>query len=57
MYCLGRMERDVAPWLERSFMVRCVVGSILHGGPIELILVPARVQMLLYVLSCLWDGA
>ena len=24
-------------------MVRCVVGSILHGGPIELFLVPASV--------------
>ena len=24
-------ERDVAPWLERSLMVRWVVGSILHG--------------------------
>ena len=23
--------RDVAPWLERSLMVRWVVGSILHG--------------------------
>ena len=24
-------ERDVAPWQERSLMVRWVVGSILHG--------------------------
>ena len=24
-------------------MVQCVVGSILHGGPIELFLVPASV--------------
>ena len=24
-------ERDVAPWYERSLMVRWVVGSILHG--------------------------
>ena len=24
-------ERDVAPWKERSLMVRWVVGSILHG--------------------------
>ena len=24
-------ERDVAPWKERSLMVRRVVGSILHG--------------------------
>ena len=26
------VERDVAPWYERSLMVRWVVGSILHGG-------------------------
>ena len=26
-------------------MVRLVVGSILHGGPIELVLVPASVPM------------
>ena len=26
------VERDVAPWSERSLMVRLVVGSILHGG-------------------------
>ena len=31
-------ERDVAPWQERSLMVRCVVRSILHG--VELFLVP-----------------
>ena len=24
------MERDVAPWYERSLMVRWVIGSILH---------------------------
>ena len=24
-------ERDVAPWCERSLMVRWVVGSVLHG--------------------------
>ena len=39
-----------------------VVGSILHGGPIELFLVPASaprlvLQRLWYVLSCLWDDA
>ena len=28
---MGRKERDVAPWYERSLMVRWVVGSILHG--------------------------
>ena len=31
-----RWERDVAPRQEHSLMVRWVVGSILHGGPIEL---------------------
>ena len=36
---LGRIrERDVAPWQERSLMVRWVDGSIFHGGPIELFL-------------------
>ena len=25
-------ERDVAPWYERSLMVRWVVGAILHGS-------------------------
>ena len=34
-------ERDVAPWYERSLVVRWVVRSILHGGHIELFLVPA----------------
>ena len=38
-------------------MVRWVVGSIVHGGPIELFLVPASAPWLVYVLSCLWDGA
>ena len=39
-------ERDVAPWFERSLMVRCVVRSILHGGPIELFLVLASAPRL-----------
>ena len=31
-----KQERDVAPWQECSFMVRWVVGSILHGvGPLS----------------------
>ena len=42
--------------------VRWVVGSILHGGPIELFLAPVSASLLLwqrpwYSLSCLWDGA
>ena len=44
-------ERDVAPWKERSLIVQWVVGSILHGGPIELFVVPWC------VLFCLWDDA
>ena len=32
-------------------MVRWVVGSILHGGPIDLYLVPASVPQPWYVLS------
>ena len=41
--------------------VRWVVGSILHGGTIELFLIPASTpqlvyQILWYVLSCLWNG-
>ena len=39
-YPLPILKRDVAPWYERSLMVRWVVGSILHGGPIDLFLVP-----------------
>ena len=43
-------------------MVRWVVGCILHGGPIELFLIPATAPRLVlqrpwYVLSCLWDDA
>ena len=43
-------------------MVRGVVGSILHGGPIGLFLVPASAPRLVYqrpwyVLSYLWDDA
>ena len=43
-------------------MVLWVVGLILHGGPFELILVPASAPRLVqvrlwYVLSCLWDDA
>ena len=35
-------ERDVAPWEERSLMVRWVVGSIPSwGGPIEPFFVPS----------------
>ena len=37
-------ERDVALWKEHLFVVRWVVGSILHGGPIELFLIPTSVQ-------------
>ena len=29
------MERDVAPWSERSLVVRWVVGSILHSLPLS----------------------
>ena len=38
---------------------RKVVGSILHGGPIELFLVPASVPRLVQqrLLSCMWDDA
>ena len=48
--------------VERSHMVRLIVGSILHGGPIELFLVPISAPRLVYqrplnVLSCLRDGA
>ena len=58
----NKKERDVAPWEERSLMVRWVVGLILHGGPIELFLVPPSAPRLVYqrpwyVLSCLLDDA
>ena len=40
-------------------MMRRVVGSIPHSGPIELFLVLASAPRLRqwYVLSCLWDDA
>ena len=38
--------RDVALRKERSLLVRWVVGSILHGGPIELCLVPTSAPRL-----------
>ena len=42
-------------------MVRWVVGSILHGGPMKLFLVPISAPRVVkqrpwYVLSSLWDG-
>ena len=37
------LERDVVP-----FMVRWIVGSITHGGPTGLFLVPASAPRLLY---------
>ena len=43
--------------VERSLVVRWVVGSIFHGGPIELFLVTVSVQRPWYMLSCLWDDA
>ena len=33
-------------WQERFLMVQWVVGLILHGGPIELFLVPASAPRL-----------
>ena len=47
--------------VRESLKVRWVIGSILHGGPIELFLVPASAPRLVkqrpwYVLSCLLDG-
>ena len=43
-------------------MVRWVVGSISHGGPLSYVFVPASAPQLVlqrpwYVLSCQWDGA
>ena len=39
-------EQDTAPWKERSLIVRWVIGSILHGGPIELFFVLASAPRL-----------
>ena len=44
------LEQDVA-WVKHPLLVPWVIGSIPHGGPIELFLIPW------YVLSMLWDGA
>ena len=38
-------------------MVQWVIRSIPYGAPIELFLVPDSALRLVYVLSCLWDGA
>ena len=45
--------------VEHLLMVQSVIGSIPHGGTIQLFLFPASasVQTLWYVLSYLWDGA
>ena len=45
--------------VERSLMVRWVVGSVLLGvDPLSYFLVPASAPRTpWYVLSCLWDGA
>ena len=44
--------------VDRLLMVRCVIGSIHHGGPNALFLIPALHNWYVpYVLSCLWDGA
>ena len=50
-------------WVVASWYSICswIVGSIPHGGPIELFLIPASAsrldyQRLWYVLSCLWGG-
>ena len=47
---------------EHPLLVQWVVGSIPHGGPIELFFVPASAPQLVYkgpwyVLFCLWDNA
>ena len=39
-------ELDVASLYERSLMVQWVVGSIIHGGSIELFLIPASAPQL-----------
>ena len=48
--------------VESQLMLRWVIGSIPHGGPIELFPVPASAPRLVsqkpwYVLSCLCYGA
>ena len=47
--------------VQRLLMVPWVVGSIIHGGPTELFLIPANSQLVLqrswHVLSCLLDSA
>ena len=43
--------------VDRPLKVRWRIVSILHGGPFELIHVPASAPRLVYLLSCLWHGA
>ena len=40
------LERDLALWQMYLLMVRWVIGSIFHGGPIELFLIPASAPQL-----------
>ena len=42
--------------VEHLLMVWWVIGSIPHGGLIELFLIQASAPQLMHVLSCLWDG-
>ena len=63
------MDTFLIPTLTKSIMLtvincrmQCIAESILHGGPMELFLIPSSApqlvyQTLWYVLFCLWDGA
>ena len=60
LHCIGHFSTNTV--VVHSLIVRWVVVSILHGGPIDIFLVPASAPQLVlqrpwYVLSCLWDGA
>ena len=46
----------------RPLMMRSIVGSIPHGEPVKIFLVPVSAPRLvlqwpLYALFCMWDGA
>ena len=49
--------------VECSFIVRWIIGSILHGGPIERFFCSSQcfttgiAKAVWYVISCLWDSA
>ena len=56
---MHNMQEDVRGSSVVELMVWWVIRSILHGGPIELFLIPSSVGItkVMVCTVCLWDGA